>query len=47
MKEGIKINAPVTKDTVKTMNLVLKALALTLTLYGVAKIILAIAELVR
>ncbi|HDI1197360.1 TPA: hypothetical protein IMJ33_005970, partial [Salmonella enterica] len=34
MKDGIKIDAPATKDTGKAVNLVLKALALTITLYG-------------
>ncbi|EEM1819434.1 hypothetical protein GKA92_14805 [Salmonella enterica subsp. enterica] len=47
MKDGVKIDAPATKDTGKAVNLVLKALALTITLYGVAKIILAVAVLVK
>lgn len=42
MRDGIKIDAPATKDTGKAVNLVL-----TITLYGVAKIILAIAVLVK
>ncbi|EAO8774066.1 hypothetical protein CDJ04_06585 [Salmonella enterica] len=47
MKDGVKINAPATKDTGKAVNLVLKALALTIVLYGVAQIITAIAALVK
>lgn len=47
MKDGIKIDAPATKDTGKAVNLVLKALALTITLYGMAKIIMAIAVLIK
>ncbi|EDS3699739.1 hypothetical protein HHY41_003573 [Salmonella enterica] len=47
MKDGVKINAPATKDTGKAVNLVLKALALTIMLYGVAQIITAIAALVK
>ncbi len=47
MKNGIEVDAPATKDTGKAVNLVLKALALTITLYGVAKIILAVATLIR
>lgn len=47
MKDGVKIDAPATKDTGKAVNLVLKALAMTIALYGVAKVILAIAVLVK
>ncbi|EGR9571048.1 hypothetical protein I4Z71_002955 [Salmonella enterica subsp. enterica serovar Grumpensis] len=47
MNDGIKIDVPATKDTGKAVNLVLKALALTITLYGVAKIILAVATLIK
>ncbi|EBA9765706.1 hypothetical protein ID80_005074 [Salmonella enterica subsp. enterica serovar Ball] len=47
MKDGVKINAPATKDTGKAVNLVLKALALTIVLYGIAQIIIAIATLVK
>ncbi|EAM5845505.1 hypothetical protein EAP59_20035 [Salmonella enterica] len=47
MKDGIKIDAPATQETGKAVNLVLKALALTITMYGVAKIILALAVLVK
>ncbi|EOC0701980.1 hypothetical protein ACIU3Q_005146 [Salmonella enterica subsp. enterica serovar Kokomlemle] len=47
MKDGVKINAPATKDTGKSVNLVLKALALTIVLYGIAQIIIAIATLVK
>ncbi|HEB6950215.1 TPA: hypothetical protein R0445_004845 [Salmonella enterica subsp. enterica serovar Hvittingfoss] len=32
MKDGLKIDAPATKDTGKSVNLVLKALALTIVL---------------
>ncbi|EAY4680343.1 hypothetical protein QLI57_003649 [Salmonella enterica] len=47
MKDGIKIDAPATKDTGRAVNLVLRALALTITLYGVAKIITAVAALMN
>ncbi|EDH5873420.1 hypothetical protein INA60_000004 [Salmonella enterica] len=47
MKDGVKINAPATKDTGKAVNLVLKALALTIVPYGIAQIIIAIATLVK
>ncbi|MDJ6543652.1 hypothetical protein LEC33_29050 [Salmonella enterica] len=47
MKNGPKIDVPVTKETGKAVNLVLKALALTIVLYGVAQMIIAIATLVK
>lgn len=47
VKDGIKIDAPVTKDTGKAVNMVLKALALTIVLYGVVQLIIAIAALVK
>ncbi|EKB3328316.1 hypothetical protein ONZ27_000632 [Salmonella enterica subsp. enterica serovar Chandans] len=47
MKDGIKINAPASDSTGKSVDLVLKALALMIALYGVAKIISAIAQLLH
>ncbi|WP_430488218.1 hypothetical protein ACQR7C_15705 [Salmonella enterica] len=38
MKDGIKINAPAPDSTGKSVDLVLKALALMIVLYGVAKL---------
>ncbi len=42
MKDGIKIDATASDKTGKAIDLVLKALALMIVLYGVAKIIMAV-----
>lgn len=42
MKDGIKIDAPASDKTGRAIDLVLKALALMIVLYGVAKIIMAV-----
>ncbi|EEG3600018.1 hypothetical protein GZ340_000900 [Salmonella enterica] len=47
MKDGLKIDVPASDKTGKSVDLVLKALALMIVLYGVAKIICAIAQLIH
>ncbi|PJI56912.1 hypothetical protein [Escherichia coli] len=47
MKDGVKIAAPATKETGRAVNLVLKALAATIVMYGVAKVIIAVGTLVK
>ncbi|ECC2479817.1 hypothetical protein FOK40_26075 [Salmonella enterica] len=47
MKDGLKIDAPASDKTGKSVDLVLKALALMIVLCGVAKIICAIAQLIH
>ncbi|ELE1937068.1 hypothetical protein RDB90_005725, partial [Salmonella enterica] len=47
MKDGLKIDAPASDKTGKSVDLVLKALALMIVLYGVAKIISAIALIIH
>ncbi|EDS3915360.1 hypothetical protein AAN30_001877 [Salmonella enterica subsp. enterica] len=47
MKDGLKIDAPASDKTGKSVVLVLKALALMIVLYGVAKILCAIAQLIH
>lgn len=47
MKDDIKIDAPASDKTGKSVDRVLKALALMTVLYGVAKIISAIAQLIH
>ncbi|ENU7736831.1 hypothetical protein ACE3YX_003443 [Salmonella enterica] len=47
MKDSLKIDAPASDKTGKSVDLVLKALALMIVLYGVAKIISAIALIIH
>lgn len=42
MKNGLEIDAPVTRDVSKATAWAIRALALTISLYGVAKVIVAI-----
>ncbi|CAD6175882.1 Uncharacterised protein [Escherichia coli] len=47
MKNGLELEAPVAKETGRAINLVLKALAATIVMYGVAKVIIAVGTLVK
>ncbi|EFA5700946.1 hypothetical protein ROU73_004473 [Escherichia coli] len=47
MKDGLKIESPATKETGMAVNLVLKALAATIVMYGIAKVIIAVGTVLK
>ncbi|ENB2779264.1 TPA: hypothetical protein JLS65_003933 [Escherichia coli] len=47
VKDGVKIAVPATKETGRAVNLVLKALAASIVMYGIAKVIIAVGTLVK